>query len=114
MRKTVFIVVLAAGISCKSKQPPVPLPQGTPTPTTWWTSQMTDKTFYVADHFLASIEMQISGEPFAQLLGRNLAGYDRFNTHDRSLHRSRHGQRRSSIRSATRWPSSRTSTRSSR
>jgi len=23
--------------------------------------------------------MQISGEPFAQLLGRNLAGYDRFN-----------------------------------
>ena len=30
------------------------------------------------NHFLASIEMQISGEPFAQLLGRNLAGYDRF------------------------------------
>ena len=82
MRKTIFLLMLAAGISCKNKQgqTPVPLPQGTPTPTTWWTSSMTDKTFYVADHFLASVEMQISGEPFAQLLGRNLAGYDRFNT----------------------------------
>lgn len=80
MRKTVFIFVLAAAISCKNKQAamPVPLPQGTPTPKTWFTAKLTDKTFYVADHFLASMEMQISGEPFAQLLGRNLAGYDRF------------------------------------
>jgi hypothetical protein len=39
-----------------------------------------DTRFHTADHFLASMEMQISGEPFAQLLGRNLAGYDRYNT----------------------------------
>ena len=26
------------------------------------------------------MEMQISGEPFAQLLGRNLTGYNRFST----------------------------------
>jgi hypothetical protein len=37
-----------------------------------------DTRFVVADHFLASIEMQISGEPWAQLLGRNLTGFDRF------------------------------------
>ncbi len=82
MRRLVFILSLAGGLSCSNKKPQqmVPLPQGTPTPDTYFTAQMTDKTFYVADHFLASIEMQISGEPFAQLLGRNLAGYDRFNT----------------------------------
>ncbi len=81
MRKTVFIASIVLGVLCCSKHghTPVPLPQGTPTPNTFFTSQVTDKTFYVADHFLASIEMQISGEPFAQLLGRNLAGYDRFN-----------------------------------
>src|SRR3954467_14426956 len=68
-------------LSCKvSALMSVPLPEGTATPDTYFTSTLTDKTFYVADHFLASIEMQISGEPFAQLLGRNLAGYDRFNT----------------------------------
>ena len=66
----------------------VPLPEGKPTPDTYFTSSVTDKTFFVADHMLASIEMQISGEPFAQLLGRDLAGYDRFNAHDRHLHRS--------------------------
>src|SRR5215831_14104490 len=68
-------------LSCKSNNGTmnVPLPEGTATPDTYFTSTVTDKTFYVADHFLASIEMQISGEPFAQLLGRNLAGYDRFN-----------------------------------
>jgi hypothetical protein len=55
------------------------LPQGPPTPKTYFTATLTDSRFYVADHFLASIEMQISGEPFAQLLGRSLSGYDRFN-----------------------------------
>src|SRR6516225_11234703 len=69
-------------LSCKDNGTTtmVPLPQGTPTPDTYFTSTVTDKTFYVADHFLASIEMQLSGEPFAQLLGRNLTGYDRFNS----------------------------------
>src|SRR4051812_13039983 len=68
-------------LSCKdSGMMSVPLPEGTATPDTYFTSTVTDKTFFVADHFLASVEMQISGEPFAQLLGRDLAGFDRFNT----------------------------------
>jgi hypothetical protein len=33
--------------------------------------------FDVAQHMRASVEMQISGEPFAQLLGYDLAGFDR-------------------------------------
>jgi hypothetical protein len=34
--------------------------------------------FSTSEHMLASMEMQLSGEPFAQLLGRALGGYDRF------------------------------------
>jgi hypothetical protein len=34
--------------------------------------------FPTADHMRASLEMQVSGEPFAQLLGYNLAGFNRF------------------------------------
>ena len=36
-----------------------------------------DTTFVTRDHFIASVEMQISGEPFAQAMGRNLAGFSR-------------------------------------
>jgi hypothetical protein len=76
MRLLLLSVLASLSLSCK-KEPP--LPQGQATPKTYFTAQLADSRFYVADHFLASIEMQISGEPFAQLLGRNLAGYDRFN-----------------------------------
>jgi hypothetical protein len=34
--------------------------------------------FDTADAMVAAAEMQISGEPFAELLGRSLGGYDRF------------------------------------
>ena len=44
------------------------------------TGKVTSRRFLVADHMLASIEMQISGEPFAELLGRDLGGYDRFSS----------------------------------
>jgi hypothetical protein len=43
-------------------------------------SQVTDTRFYTADAMLAAAEMQISGEPFAELLGRQLSGYDRFSS----------------------------------
>jgi hypothetical protein len=69
MRKSIVLLLLWS--ACESTPPKK-------TPTRWFSAQVTDSHFYVADHFLASIEMQISGEPFAQLLGRNLAGYDRF------------------------------------
>jgi hypothetical protein len=36
-----------------------------------------DTTFVTRDHFIAAVEMQISGEPFAQAMGRNLNGYSR-------------------------------------
>jgi hypothetical protein len=65
--------LLAIGLSCHDSLPPSPLP-----PTTWFTAQTMDTRFVVADHFQASIEMQISGEPFAQLLGYNLVGFNRF------------------------------------
>jgi hypothetical protein len=69
-----LIALVALALSCHSATPP-----SAPTRPTFFTAQLADTRFRVADHFLASIEMQISGEPFAQLLGRNLAGYDRFN-----------------------------------
>lgn len=50
---------------------------GPPLPT-GLSSTVTNKRFMVADHMLASIEMQVSGEPFAELMGRDIAGYDRF------------------------------------
>jgi len=76
VRRTLFFA-LALSLSCGGGSPS--LPASTPPPATYFFAERTDSTFNVADHFLASIEMQISGEPFAQLLGRDLAGYDRFN-----------------------------------
>jgi hypothetical protein len=36
-----------------------------------------DPTFVTRDHFMAAVEMQLSGEPFAEAMGRDLAGYSR-------------------------------------
>jgi hypothetical protein len=36
-----------------------------------------DTRFRTRDHFMASLEMQLSGEPFAEALGRQLSGYAR-------------------------------------
>jgi hypothetical protein len=36
-----------------------------------------DTTFVTEDHFIASVEMQLSGEPFAEAMGRDLRGYRR-------------------------------------
>src|SRR5271170_481922 len=36
-----------------------------------------DTTFVTRDHFIASVEMQISGEPFAEAMGRDLSGFSR-------------------------------------
>ena len=36
-----------------------------------------DTTFVTEDHFIASVEMQIAGEPFAEAMGRDLGGYSR-------------------------------------
>ena len=36
-----------------------------------------DTTFVTEDHFIAAVEMQLSGEPFAESMGRDLGGYSR-------------------------------------
>src|SRR5450755_2992955 len=36
-----------------------------------------DTTFDTRDHFIAAVEMQISGEPLAESMGRDLGGYSR-------------------------------------
>ena len=36
-----------------------------------------DTTFLTEDHFIAAVEMQLSGEPFAESMGRDLGGYSR-------------------------------------
>ena len=36
-----------------------------------------DTTFVTRDHFIASVEMQISGEPFAEAMGRDLSCFSR-------------------------------------
>jgi hypothetical protein len=41
------------------------------------TSTVNSTRFAVRDHMLASAEMQISGEPLAEAMGRNLGGYSR-------------------------------------
>ncbi len=51
---------------------------GGPVLPTGLTGKVNSRRFLTADHMLASIEMQITGEPFAELLGRDIAGYDRF------------------------------------
>lgn len=61
-----------SGSSSTSGDPP------NPPLSTSLTAKITKTRFLTADHMMASLEMQISGEPFAELLGRDLGGYDRF------------------------------------
>jgi hypothetical protein len=59
--------------SCKKSGPPPDQPPGQPV----LAARLTNSQFNVADAMLAAIQMQISGEPFAQLLGYDLAGFVR-------------------------------------
>jgi hypothetical protein len=70
-----FLLFLALALSCNGQKGP---PKPPAPPPTFFLAQRTDARFYTANHMLASIEMQISGEPFSQLLGYNLTGFNRF------------------------------------
>ena len=74
-RTLVALGFAAVLLSCEGRPS---LPVGVPSPSTYFTATRVSSRFNVAEHMRASIEMQISGEPFAQLLGRSLVGYDRF------------------------------------
>ncbi|MEO7331363.1 MAG: hypothetical protein ABI193_22495 [Minicystis sp.] len=69
-----LLALLAASCGEKSPTPP---PDEKPLSTKLAATTGSTR-FLTADHMLASIEMQISGEPFAELLGRDTGGYDRF------------------------------------
>src|SRR3984957_6901170 len=70
------LLVLAA---CHpSGSSPAPIDSGAPVPQTLRLDvSAVDTTFATRDHFIASVEMQISGEPFAEAMGRDLGGYSR-------------------------------------
>ncbi len=53
---------------------------GTPTPVVQSLAlniTAVDTTFATRDHFMAAVEMQLSGEPLAEAMGRDLSGYSR-------------------------------------
>src|ERR1700685_2399547 len=86
MMKVVFNITLASlvmPIGCGSSTvPSSPLATQTnsslePVQTLRVDISAVDTTFVTRDHFIASVEMQISGEPFAQAMGRDLSGYSR-------------------------------------
>jgi hypothetical protein len=69
---------LAACNSGSSAGVPASVDSGRPPPQTLQLNVTSvDTTFVTRDHFIASVEMQISGEPFAQAMGRNLNGFSR-------------------------------------
>ncbi|MEO7329404.1 MAG: hypothetical protein ABI193_12545, partial [Minicystis sp.] len=76
VRSFIATGVLGLLVASCSDEPVTPTP---PKPLSTTLAATTSSTrFLTADHMLASIEMQISGEPFAELLGRDVGGYDRF------------------------------------
>ncbi len=70
-------VEAAAGHHDGSTPPDASLDAG-PDAQTWalYVSDV-DKTFATEDHFIAAVEMQLSGEPFAEAMGRDLGGFAR-------------------------------------
>jgi hypothetical protein len=73
--KPILLALVACTLSCET---PVERPLRPQTPVRYFDAKTTSTRFLTAEHMRASIEMQISGEPFAELLDRDLAGYDRF------------------------------------
>lgn len=73
----VSIVTAASSCSSTGTHLPPPLPSGVTEQTLQLDVTAVDTTFVTRDHFIASVEMQLSGEPFAEAMGRDLAGYSR-------------------------------------
>jgi hypothetical protein len=72
------VFLVAAACSSSSSAPTTSTSNSRPPPQTLQLKvTAVDTTFVTRDHFIASVEMQLSGEPFAQSMGRQLAGYSR-------------------------------------
>jgi hypothetical protein len=67
------VLCLAALAACKG----TPSPSGAVPQTLRVDATIVDTRFVTRDHFIAGVEMQIAGEPFAEAMGRVLTGYSR-------------------------------------
>jgi hypothetical protein len=73
-----FLLFVASCDDGGASKGPMPSVSGVPPLQTWALHvAAVDTTFATRDHFIAAVEMQISGEPFAQAMGRDLGGYSR-------------------------------------
>jgi hypothetical protein len=81
LRLVPFILAASCKAGSSGSSAPQQAPSGAITPQTLRldvaASGAVDTTFVTRDHFIASVEMQISGEPLAEAMGRDLAGYSR-------------------------------------
>ena len=73
----VVLVLAGACNAASSGSGPAPASPAVTPQTFALTASAVDTTFVTRDHFIASLEMQLSGEPFARAMGRDLAGYSR-------------------------------------
>jgi hypothetical protein len=74
-----LVTCALAAVACRAPAPtPVTTGDASSQPQTFAvTGASVDTTFVTRDHFMGAVEMQLSGEPFAELMGRSLAGYSR-------------------------------------
>src|ERR1019366_8780555 len=86
--RTGFVLVGAALLMSCSSNSSAPAPQATMSGATSSATTASlqslalaitavDTRFVTRDHFMAALEMQLSGEPFAEAMGRDLSGYSR-------------------------------------
>src|SRR5580704_19603401 len=74
----VAVSVVGALCSCSSSTHTAPpVSTGAVAQTLQLNITAVDTTFVTRDHFIASVEMQLSGEPFAEAMGRDLNGFSR-------------------------------------
>jgi hypothetical protein len=71
-----IVVALLISMGCRGHVNPAAAAEAS-TPDAGLWAKLVDTHFYVADAMRAAVEMQLSGEPFAQLLGYNLRGFNR-------------------------------------
>jgi hypothetical protein len=71
------LALLATACGSSSNEPPPSIPVQNALQTARLTATVGSTRFVTREHFLAAGEMQISGEPFAQDMGRDLSNYSR-------------------------------------